>query len=149
MASEFLLRDLVDSDLDALMALYRYLHAADERIDGDRATEIWNQVLADSRQLYLGGFVAELLVAACAVAIIPNLTRGGRPYAVIENVVTAPAFRRRGYGAALLRAAIDRCWLRDCYKIMLMSAADRTGAHEFYEALGFDRISKQAFVLKR
>jgi GNAT superfamily N-acetyltransferase len=149
MVSELRLRDLVGSDLEALMALYRSLHSKDEPIEDDRAAEIWAEIVADSRQLYLGGFVGEQLVAACAVTVIPNLTRGGRPYAVIENVVTSTAHRRRGYGTALLRAAIERCWLCDCYKIMLMSAAERTEAHRFYESLGFDRRSKQAFVLKR
>ncbi|HEY0466275.1 MAG TPA: GNAT family N-acetyltransferase [Polyangiaceae bacterium] len=149
MASDLLLRDLAGNDLDDLLALYRSLHSNEERVETTRAAEIWAEILSDSRQLYLGGFVGDLLVVACAVAIIPNLTRGGRPYAVIENVVTAAPFRRRGYGATLLRAAINRCWLGDCYKIMLMSAADRAGAHQFYESLGFDRQSKQAFVLKR
>jgi GNAT superfamily N-acetyltransferase len=131
------------------MALYRSLHSSDQQIEDERAAEVWTEILADPRQLYLGAFVGEQLVAACAVAFIPNLTRGGRPYAVIENVVTSAACRRRGYGTTLLRAAIDRCWLRDCYKIMLMSAADRPEAHRFYESLGFDRRSKQAFILKR
>lgn len=149
MASELQLRELVGSDLDALMALYRSLHSNDEPIENGLAVEIWAEILADSHQVYLGGFVGEQLVVACAVAFIPNLTRGGRPYAVIENVVTSSALRRRGYGTTLLRAAIDRCWLRNCYKVMLMSAAGRTGAHQFYESLGFDRLSKQAFILKR
>jgi hypothetical protein len=29
-----------------------------------------------------------------------------------------------------------------------MSAADRESSHAFYESLGFDKKSKQAFVLK-
>ena len=149
MANDLVLRELVDGDLEALLFLYRDLHSNDEQITTVRAREVWAEILADSHQLHLGGFIGERLVAACAVAIVPNLTRGGRPYAVIENVVTSAGLRRRGYGATLLRAAIDRCWLRDCYKVMLMSAAARTTAHRFYEKLGFDRLSKQAFVLKR
>jgi GNAT superfamily N-acetyltransferase len=147
-ASDLRLRELAEGDLEALMALYADLHSNDEPIEAQRSREIWAEILGDSHQLYLGGFVDERLVVACAVAFIPNLTRGGRPYAVIENVVTSVAQRRRGYGSALLRAAIDRCWRRDCYKIMLMSAAERADAHQFYESLGFDRRSKQAFVLK-
>ena len=109
----------------------------------------WRAIAADPAQIYLGAFSGDELVAACNAAIIPNLTRGCRPYAVIENVVTSAAHRRRGYGAAVLREALARCWARDCYKVMLMSASGRAAAHEFYEAIGFDRHSKQAFVIKR
>ena len=79
--------------------------------------------------------------------MIPNLTRGARPYAVIENVVTDAAYRRRGIGAAVLRTLMDRCWSRCCYKVMLMSGMRRLEIHGFYESLGFDKNSKQAFVI--
>jgi GNAT superfamily N-acetyltransferase len=149
MENSLLLRDLVKGDLEPLLALYSELHPGDEPIDPARAEAIWSAILANPDHICLGGFVGDELVTSCAVAIVANLTRGGRPYAVIENVVTSSARRRKGYASALLWAAIDRCWLRDCYKVMLMSAAGRTEAHSFYESLGFDRQSKQAFVLKR
>jgi GNAT superfamily N-acetyltransferase len=84
---------------------------------------------------------------ACNAAVIPNLTRGARPYAVVENVVTDASQRRRGIGATVLRALLERCWQRRCYKVMLMSGMSRGEVHHFYEALGFSRTSKQAFVL--
>ena len=40
-----------------------------------------------------------------------------------------------------------RCWVRLCYKVMLMSGVGREEIHGFYEALGFDKKSKQAFVI--
>ena len=149
MEDELLLRDLIDGDLEPLLGLYSELHSDDEPIDPARAKAIWSATLANPDDIYLGGFVGDELVTSCTVAVVLNLTRGGRPYAVIENVVTSAAHRRKGYASLLLRAAIHRCWLRDCYKVMLMSAAGRTEAHAFYESLGFDRRSKQAFILKR
>lgn len=143
------IRDLARSDLDALLALYRDLHASDEPASRPQVDATWAAIQRDRAQIYLGAFVGDALVAACNIAIIPNLTRGCRPYAVIENVVTASARRRRGYGAAVLREAVERCWALDCYKVMLMSASGRAAAHEFYEAIGFDRHGKQAFVMKR
>jgi len=53
------------------------------------------------------------LVASCALAIIANLTRGARPYAVIENVVTHESYRRRGLGTAVLHHAVDLARSRD------------------------------------
>jgi GNAT superfamily N-acetyltransferase len=143
------IRELEAADLDVLLALYGDLHAGDEPVLPERAQAVWSAIKADPAQLYLGAFLGRELVAACNAAIIPNLTRGCRPYAVIENVVTAASHRRQGYGSAVLEEAVARCWARDCYKVMLMSATGRPAAHEFYEALGFDRHGKQAFVIKR
>lgn len=36
------------------------------------------------------------LLATCNLSIIPNLTRGARPFARIENVVRPTAYRRQG-----------------------------------------------------
>jgi GNAT superfamily N-acetyltransferase len=142
------IRELLVRDLDALLSLYGHLHERDDppppRGDLER---IWSAIVADPAHLYVGGFVDGKLVSACNAAVIPNLTRGARPYAVVENVVTDAQFRRRGIGAKVLGHLIERCWERRCYKVMLMSASRRDAAHAFYESLGFDRTAKQAFVL--
>ena len=143
------LRSLQQADVSALLVLYRELHPNDEPLPEARAAELWQAIASDANQIYLGGFLGGELVAACNAAITPNLTRGGRPFAVIENVVVASAQRRRGFGTLLLRELVEQCWQRDCYKIMLQSAQNRAGAHDFYEAIGFDRAAKQAFVMKR
>lgn len=95
----------------------------------------------------MGAFVGRSLVGACNASIVPNLTRGARPYAVIENVVTDAAYRRREIGTRVLRAILDRCRSGRCYKVMLMSGVGRAEIHGFYESLGFDKSSKQAFVI--
>jgi GNAT superfamily N-acetyltransferase len=66
---------------------------------------------------------------------------------IVENVVTDAKFRRRGIGSQVLRALLDRCWERRCYKVMLMSAVERAEVHAFYDSLGFERNAKQAFVM--
>lgn len=141
-------RELATQDLDALLALYADLHEADEPAPRARLEQVWQALVADPGQLYLGAFVAGELVSACNAAIIDNLTRGARPYAVIENVVTRRDHRRRGIGGATLGALVERCLQRGCYKVMLMSAAGRQGAHRFYTRLGFDAGAKRAFVIK-
>jgi GNAT superfamily N-acetyltransferase len=80
---------------------------------------------------------------------VPNLTRGARPYAVIENVVTHPDLRRTGLGSSVLQELLSRCWEAGCYKVMLLSAAERGAAHEFYERNGFDKHAKQGFIIRR
>ena len=144
------IRELQRSDLDDLLALYVHLHPHDDPLPSRGKVEaVWESILRDPAHIYMGGFVGEALASACNATVIANLTRGARPYALIENVVTDEKFRRRGIGAQVMRALMDRCWERGCYKVMLMSNAGRAPVWGFYEALGFDRNAKQAFVISR
>jgi predicted GNAT family acetyltransferase len=97
----------------------------------------------------MGAFDGSRLIATCTAAIVPNFTRGARPYAVIENVWTHPEFRRRGLGSAVLGQLLSRCWEANCYKVMLLSGTHRAAAHAFYERNGFDKHAKQGFVIRR
>jgi GNAT superfamily N-acetyltransferase len=149
-SGQAVIRDLGRADLGSLLSLYNHLHEQDDAPPDRRRIEaIWEGIVRDPAQIYLGGFVDESLVSACNAAIVPNLTRGARPYAVIENVVTHASYRRQGIGAGVLRALVECCWAHGCYKVMLMSAVRRAQIHGFYEALGFDKNSKQAFVITR
>ncbi len=94
------------SDYDKLLGLLRQLNPADPQ-----ATEIefrvFEEIIASK---YLDLIVAEnegLLLGSCYLNVIPNMTRGGRPYAVIENVITDSAHRNRGTGKALMDRALD------------------------------------------
>ena len=49
-------------------------------------------------------------VATLTLVIVPNLTRGCAPYALVENVVTLTSCRGKGIGKRLMKAAIDRSW---------------------------------------
>ena len=142
------IRNLALPDLDALLSLYKHLHPHDDPLPSRETVDgIWDCIMADTRQIYLGSFVDDRLIAACNAAVILNLTRGARPYALIENVVTHPDFRRKGIGRELLGRLIDECRNRQCYKIMLMSNSNRNEAHAFYRSIGFDQEAKQAFVI--
>jgi GNAT superfamily N-acetyltransferase len=148
MSATVVIRELGREDLDSLLSLYRQLHEQDDPLpERAKLEETWHGILRDPAQVYLGGFVGSNLVAACNACVVPNLTRGARPYAVVENVVTHANYRRRGIGAKVMRALLERCWARGCYKVMLMSGVSRAEVHGFYEALGFDKKSKQAFVI--
>jgi ribosomal protein S18 acetylase RimI-like enzyme len=78
------------------------------------------------------------------LAITPDLTRGCRPYGLIENVVTHAAHRRRGYGRQVLAHALSDAGQHGCCKVMLMTGRKDEAIYRFYESLGFRRDSKQA-----
>ena len=143
------IRAIESGDLDALLHLYTHLHSHDAPLpDRSVVDSVWAEVLANPRSRYFGGFDAGRLVSSCCVTVIPNLTRGCRPYGLVENVVTHAAYRRRGWGSALLARALEFAWSHDCYKAMLLSGRRDEATLQFYEKAGFDRHSKQAFVAR-
>ncbi len=144
------IRDLGRGDLDSLLEAYSDLHRKDDSLPARSEVErFWQEICADPRLIYLGTFDEPTLVATCTVAIVPNLTRGARPYAVIENVWTHPERRRQGLGSAVLQEGLSRCWAAGCYKVMLLSGAERGAAHAFYESNGFGKHAKQGFVVRK
>jgi GNAT superfamily N-acetyltransferase len=143
------IRSLRTEDLDALLRLYTHLHATDDPSPGsNQLAEVWAEVLENQRCRYFGGFVSGELVSCCTIMVIPNLTRGARPYGLIENVVTHQEHRGHGYGKALLAQALEFGWSQHCYKVMLMTGRKDDATHHFYESAGFDSQSKKAFVAK-
>lgn len=88
---------------------------------------------------------AGLLLSTCTLVTIPNLTRGVRPYGLIENVVTHPDHRRTGLGRSVLSFALDAAWQAGCYKVMLATGSRREETLRFYEKAGFDRGGKTFF----
>jgi GNAT superfamily N-acetyltransferase len=136
-------------ELDNLLELYRHLHADDPVLPVTSDVEqLWQRILADSRLRYVVADLAGRIVSTCTVAIIPNLTRGARPYALIENVVTHPDFRRRGIGTRMLRAALEMAWEVDCYKAMLLTGRKDEATLNFYQQAGFIGGIKTGFVAK-
>lgn len=143
------IRPLTHDDLDALLDLYYHLHANDVPLpERNDVEQVWRTALAMPGSRYYGAFDDSTLVAACAITVIPNLTRGCRPYSVIENVVTHEDHRRRGWGRAVMTAALDFAWSQRCYKVMLLTGRKDESVWRFYESLGFDRHDKIAFVAR-
>ena len=144
------IRKLTESDLTELLSLYKHLHVADEPAPSQARVEaVWRELLANPRIRYFGVAIDSQLVSSCNLTVVPNLTRGCRPYGLIENIVTHAEHRSRGLGKAVLTQALSFAWDQDCYKVMLMTGRKDEVTFQFYESAGFDRYDKQAFIVKR
>lgn len=91
-----------------------------------------------------GEVIATALLCFCA-----DVMFGAQPFAVLENIVVDEAYRRANVGSQLLTEIERLCEARDCSKIMLLSSAHRTSAHEFFERQGFTGATKRGFVKYR
>jgi GNAT superfamily N-acetyltransferase len=136
------------ADLAGLLALYRHLHVVDAPLPETTGVErLWAAMLAHPGLKCIVASSDALLVSSCCLVVIPNLTRGGRPYALIENVVTHADYRRRGFGTAVVKRAMALAWEAGCYKTMLMTGSKQAGTHRFYERCGL-RPDKTGFVAR-
>lgn len=141
------IRPITDHDLPALLELYRHLHAADEPLpDEPTLHRVWNALLIDPKLHVLVAEGDGTLLASCILVIVPNLTRGARPYGLIENVVTHRNYRRQGIGTRLLQHALEIAWGQHCYKVMLLTGRKDEAVFRFYEGVGFKRGTKTGFI---
>ena len=141
------IRGVSPHELSEILDLYNYLHATDLPLpDSDQVQSVWDEILHDTKIHYLVADLDGLLVGSCILTIIPNLTRGARPYGVIENVVTHPDHRRLGIGTQLLARALQISWEKGCYKVLLMTGSTDKAVHQFYEKAGFNKGVKTGFV---
>ena len=135
-------------DLTPLLALYEHLNPEDLPLPPAAELEdLWNQILEREVPLLFLAEMNGVLVGSCALAVIPGLTRGARPFGTIENVVTHADYRQQGIGTKLMEHAVACAWERGCYKVMLMTGSKREETLRFYEHAGFHRGVKAGFVM--
>jgi predicted N-acetyltransferase YhbS len=137
------IRPAAREDLPRLIELLGELHdrGGDEAV-ARRASDTWEQILASSGRTVLVAEDGGELVGSADLVVVPNLTHDAAPWAIVENVVVADARRRQGMGRALMEEAVARARAAGCYKVQLLSRLDRAGAHDFYRALGFERLAE-------
>jgi GNAT superfamily N-acetyltransferase len=135
---------------DELVALTAPADATQERLEVSPA---WD--LAEFRWVYSASFgmrpgLAESLVVAADLEAVPHLlgrvdgravacaqVRAGHDLAYVSAVGVLPAYRSRGYGAAMLAACRAHAGGLGC-ELVWLNAAPRTAP--FYEGIGFDAV---------
>ena len=139
-------REIRANELYALLELYLHLHESKIPDNTEYLERTW-QTSTEDRNHHI--FVAEengQLVSSCVCVIIPNLTRGVRPYAFVENVVTHKDYRNRGFATAVLEKAKQTAIDCNCYKMMLLTGAKDAETLRFYQKAGYNSGDKTAFI---
>ncbi len=141
-----MIREAAETDLPALLELYLHLHEDHIPEDSKRLRSVWQDILGDENHHLIVCEEDGRIVSSCVCVVIPNLTRNVRPYALIENVVTHPDYRKRGLASACLEYARQIAQKENCYKIMLLTGAKDEATLHFYRQAGFDSGEKTAFI---
>lgn len=141
-----MIREAGYSDLDGLLELYTYLHDNPIPEKDCRLSSLWEGIMNDKDHHIIVAEEDGMIVSSCVCVIIPNLTHGQQPYAFVENVVTRPEYRKKGFATACLDLAKSIAEKEGCYKIMLLTGSKEESTLRFYERAGFNRNDKTAFI---
>jgi GNAT superfamily N-acetyltransferase len=143
-----ILRRAITSDLAPLQDPYFHLNPLRPVLPAEAAERIFDRILTSPDCHLFVCRLGEALVASCMLATVPNLMRGGRPHALLENVITHPAHRRQGHGRAVIEAALAAAWHEGTHHVLLMSGRKDPGVRLFYESCGFELGIKAGYVAR-
>jgi GNAT superfamily N-acetyltransferase len=141
-----MIRELTENDLDDVIVLLRQLSPI--AVDPDRPV-LRAKILEIAHCGHMKVFGYEdggRIAGMCTVGRIEGLSKGCRPFAVIENVVVHEAARRQGIGTKLVCHAVDQAEEWGCYKVVLETGTRNEGKLRFYEKCGLVRGDKTAFI---
>lgn len=141
-----MVREIHEDELNQLLELYLHLHETGIPEMSEHLRKTWAEILRDENHHIIVKVVDGRLVSSCVCVVIPNLTRGIRPYAFIENVVTHSAYRGRGYATQCLSHAREIAQRAHCYKMMLLTGAKDAPTISFYRNAGYNSSDKTAFI---
>ncbi len=140
------IREINNSDYNGLMELYLHLHETDVP-DYETAAKTWEHILADENYHIIVAEEDGKIVSSCTVVVVPNLTRGVRPYARVENVVTHADYLGKGLATACLDRAREIAVEAGCYNIALLTGSKEESTLKFYENAGYKRGEKTGFII--
>lgn len=141
-----MVREAKRNDLDQILELYLFLHEKEIPASSPQLTSAWDQIIEDRNHHLIVYELDGRIIFSCVCVIIPNLTRNVRPYALIENVVTHPDDRGKGYATACLNYAKEIAKQENCYKMMLLTGSKDPNTMNFYRNAGYNSTDKTAFI---
>lgn len=141
-----MIREAKFEDLAQVLELYLHLHETAVPKESEDLRRAWTKIMSDGDHHLIVCEEAGKIVSSCVCVIIPNLTRGVRPYAFVENVVTHADHRGKGYATACLDYARELAQRENCYKMMLLTGSKSTETLDFYRSAGYNSTDKTAFI---
>ncbi|MEM1075806.1 MAG: GNAT family N-acetyltransferase, partial [Pseudomonadota bacterium] len=105
-------RALTLADTGTALLLYDALTLGPKTSDAGH----FGRVISHPGTTVFGAFAGSALVGMATLHLLPNVTWGGRPYGLVENVVTHPDHRNQGVGRAVIDAIRDAAQSAHAYK---------------------------------
>ena len=138
---ELKLRKAQEKDLDGLDQVMLVISdAAGER---ETVKRLLKKIDADPQKYLLVAEDVETgtICGSLLGVVFEDICDSCRPILLVENVAVLESFQGKGVGRAMFQEIEG--WAKeewDCHYEILASGLNRTGAHKFYAALGFDEV---------
>jgi len=143
MDPEIFIRNYEASDIDQITSLIAELGYPNSREFFASRFEILERSKCDRELVATRG---NEIVGLMTLHFIPLPHQAGNLCRIVALIVGFEA-RRRGVGANLMTAAEEIALSHGCIKMEVTSGDQRTDVHAFYEALGYEEVSRR-FVKK-
>lgn len=134
-------RKAAAKDQEALDTVMQVI--SDGRVkDQKKAAELIEKVGNDPQKYLLAAEDPETgtLCGTLLGVVFEDICGDCRPILLIENVAVLPEYQGKGVGRAMFQEIESWGRKMDCHYEILVSGLQRTGAHQFYKALGFDEV---------
>jgi GNAT superfamily N-acetyltransferase len=145
--TQVVVRRATRGDLAAVVSLLAQLAPAWTASDAapkvtTRDETVWDEILSDDRRIVLVADGTGGVVGLTDVVVIRSLLDGAVPHAILDGIVVDARARGQGIGRSLIDSA--RAAARDagCCRLEFLSSKERTRAHAFYRAMGFEAAAE-------
>ncbi|MGE6362941.1 GNAT family N-acetyltransferase [Bacillus paramycoides] len=109
------------------------------KLSKEEASSLFQKMKEENYKLLSLRNEEDEVVSLAGVAICTNFYN--KKHVFVYDLVTAEAYRSKGYGNVLLSYIEDWGMENGCESIALTSAFPRLDAHRFYEREGYDKVS--------
>ena len=135
---DLILRKAEEKDLDGLDQVM--LVISDKAGDRETVKKLLKKIDSDPQKysMVAEGRDTGVICGSLFGVVFEDICDSCRPILLVENVAVLESYQGKGVGRKMFEAI--EAWGKnvwDCHYEILVSGMNRTGAHQFYKALGF------------
>lgn len=112
----------------------------------EEVQDLYKEISKQSNYRFLVAKVNNKIVGYTSAIMAYNLFDGKRPFMTLWWVCTHQNYRRQGIATKLFNRIEEIAKENNCELIYFTSEVERTGAHKFYENMGYKSNSDKAFI---
>lgn len=135
---DVILRKAKEEDVPGLDQVMQVI--SDEPGDQKKMRDLIRRMEKDEQKYLLVAEMDGEIVGSLLGVVFEDICKDCRPILLVENVAVLDRSQGLGIGRRMFQEVERWGWEQNCHYEMLVSGMNRTGAHKFYGALGFEEV---------